>query len=57
MLNDSCLTKMTFLMMIIISIIMINIIFFVVIIGSIRDRSIISCSIVIRSRRVISSIV
>ena len=55
-LNNSCSTKMSFLM-IILSNIMIFIIFILIIIGSIRDRSTISCSIVIPSRRVISSIV
>ena len=44
-------------MMIVISIIMILVIFIVIIIGSVRDRSTISCSIVIRSMSVISSIV
>ena len=49
--------KFSFLMIIIISIIMILIIFIVIIIASIGYRSTISCSTVIRSRSVISSIV
>ena len=56
-LNNSCSTKMSLLMMIIISIILIFIFCIVFIIGSIREGSTISSSIVIRSISVMSSIV